>query len=141
MMFIKVYVAGLYLSEKAGTASALAIMAGPKRLQLRMLRSAGADDFSDALVSGIRDNVNAAEKIRLTERLNQLELTIKGIGATAKGDTITLDYIPELGTRLAVNGSQYGKVLAGADFYEALLSLFIGNKPVDSQLKRGLLGE
>ena len=70
-----------------------------------------------------------------------MELTIRGIGATAKGDTITLDYIPELGTRLAVNGSQYGKVLAGADFYEALLSLFIGNKPVDSQLKRGLLGE
>ncbi len=140
ILFIKVYIAGLYLNDLAATPHEVAAMPGPKRLQLRMLRSAGADDFSDALVSGIRDNVNAAEKIRLAERLQQLDLTIKSIGATAKGDTITLDYIPELGTRLAVNGVNHGKALTGADFYEAVLALFIGNKPVDSRLKRGLLG-
>ena len=141
MFFIKAYVAGLYLSEKARTAGELAIISGPKRLQLHMLRKASSDDFNDALVAGIRDNASTGEKIELAERLNQLELTIRTIGGAAKGDVITLDYIPELGTRLAINGAKHGKLIAGADFYAAVLALFVGNKPVDSQLKKALLGK
>ena len=141
ILFIKVYVAGLYLNDAAATPSEVSNMPGPKRLQLRMLRSAGAEDFSDALVNGMRNSVNVTEGIRLAERINQLDLTIRTVGAAAKGDIIALDYIPEIGTRLTVNGANHGKVISGADFYEAVLALFIGNKPVDTQLKRGLLGQ
>ena len=141
VFFIKAYVAGLYLHDKAATPHEAVTMSGPKRLQLRMLRSAGSNDFNEALTAGIRNNANAAEKIELAERLQQLELTIRTIGGTEKGDLITLDYIPELGTRLAVNGASQGKVITGADFYEAVLAIFVGNKPVDSQLKKGLLGQ
>jgi hypothetical protein len=141
IFFIKAYVAGLYLSEKASTPQDLIAMPGPKRLQLRMLRSAGPDDFNSALVSGMRKNSSEAELIKLTDRIGQLELTIKSIGSTVKGDVINLDYLPDLGTRLAVNGTSQGKLIAGADFYAALLSIFVGDKPVDASLKTGLLGQ
>ncbi|MDO8252877.1 MAG: chalcone isomerase family protein, partial [Rhodoferax sp.] len=48
VFIIKGYVAGLYLNEKAATLQEVAAMPGPKRLQLRMLRSAGPDDFNSA---------------------------------------------------------------------------------------------
>jgi hypothetical protein len=141
IFFIKAYVAGIYLSEKASTPQDLIAMPGPKRLQLRMLRGAGPDDFNSALVSGMRKNSSEAELSKLNDRIGQLELTIKAIGSTVKGDVINLDYLPDLGTRLAVNGTSQGKMIAGADFYAALLSIFVGDKPVDASLKKGLLGQ
>jgi hypothetical protein len=106
-----------------------------------MLRSAGPGDFNSALVSGIRHNSSEAELARLGERIDQLELTIKTIGATVKGDIITLDYLPELGTKLTVNGTSQGRPIPGADFYAAILKIFVGDKPVDVMLKKGLLGQ
>lgn len=141
IFFIKAYVAGLYLNEKVATPPELVAMPGPKRLQLRMLRSAGPDDFNSALVAGVRKNASEAELIRLTDRISQLELTIKAIGLTVKGDVINLDYLPEFGTRLSVNGATQGKAIAGADFYAAILSIFVGDKPVDATLKKELLGQ
>ncbi|MEI8028674.1 MAG: chalcone isomerase family protein [Comamonadaceae bacterium] len=141
IFFIKAYVAGIYVSEKVSTPQELMTLAGPKRLQLRMLRSAGPDDFNSALVSGMRKNSSEAELSKLNDRIVQLELAIKSIGSTVKGDVINLDYLPDLGTRLAVNGISQSKMIAGADFYAALLSIFVGDKPVDAMLKKGLLGQ
>lgn len=141
ILFINAYVAALYLGERVGTALEVAVMPGPKRLQLRMLQNAGPDDFTSALVTGIRKNTSDAEQIRLGDRIVQLQRTINRIGRTSKGDNITLDYLPDSGTRLAVNGVSQGQVIAGADFFDALLDIFAGEKPVDSRLKMGLLGQ
>lgn len=141
IFFIKAYVAGLYLNEKAATLPTLVALPGPKRLQLRMLRAAGPDDFNSALVAGIRENAGEAELLRLADRIIQLELTIKRIGVTVKGDVINLDYMPGLGTQLAVNGAKQGQAIAGADFYAAILGIFVGDKPVDAMLKNRLLGQ
>ena len=141
ILFIKAYVAALYVGERVGSSLEVALMPGPKRLQLRMLQNAGPDDFTSALVAGIRKNTSDAEQVRLGDRIAQLQHTIERIGRTAKGDNITLDYLPEFGTRLAVNGVSQGQAIAGADFFDALLGIFAGDKPVDSRLKKGLLGQ
>ncbi|TSA12146.1 MAG: hypothetical protein D4R79_08320 [Comamonadaceae bacterium] len=141
MFFIKAYVAALYLGDRVGSSLEVALMPGPKRLQLRMLQNAGPDDFTSALVTGIRKNTSDAELVRLGDRIAQLQRTINRIGRTVKGDNITLDYLPESGTRLAVNGVSQGQAIAGADFFDALLGIFAGDRPVDSMLKKGLLGQ
>lgn len=141
VFIIKGYAAGLYLSEKAASWQAVSDLTGPKRLQLRMLRGAGPDDFNNALVAGIRKDASEAALARLSERIAQLERTINTIGATVKGDVINLDYVPERGTTLTVNGAQKGGEIAGADFYSAILGIFVGNHPVDARLKKGLLGQ
>lgn len=137
---IKGYAAGLYLTERASTADAVLRAKGPKRLQLRMLREARPHDFNKALVSGMRKNASEAELQVLNDRIQQLERIIESIGSTKKGDTINLDFVPERGTSLSMNGSQRGDTIAGADFYNALLEIFVGDRPVDAKLKKGLLG-
>ncbi len=54
---------------------------------------------------------------------------------------IDLDYLPETGTTVAVNGVAKGSPIAGADFYAAVLAIFVGARPVDGSLKKGLLGQ
>ena len=141
VFIIKGYVAGLYLNEKATILQDVAAMPGPKRLQLRMLRSAGPDDFNSALVAGIRKNSSEAELAQLNERIGQLERTIKTIGLTVAGDVINLDYVPDVGTTLAVNGVSKGTAIVGGDFFTAVLGIFVGDNPVDARLKQGLLGQ
>jgi Chalcone isomerase-like len=141
VLFIRGYVAGLYLIEKSTVENEILVSTGPKRIQLRMLREAKAEDFNKALVSGMRRNATEAELTRLQDRLAQLERVIDSIGTVRKGDAITLDYIPERGMTLAVNGAVKGPSIHGADFYRTLLEIFIGDHPVDPRLKKGLLGQ
>lgn len=140
ILFFKAYVAGLYLSQKSTTQGDALAAPGPKRLRLRMLRKAGSEDFVDALVPGIRKNVDLAELGRLADRIAQMERTIRVIGNTAVGDVIDFDYLPDRGTTITVNGARKGAAIAGVDFYNAVLGIFVGTYPVDERLRRNLLG-
>jgi hypothetical protein len=50
-----------------------------------------------------------------------------------------LDYIPEIGTRVTVNGEEK-MTIPGEDFFRAMLTIWIGNKPVDGRLRDAMLG-
>jgi len=136
----KVYVAGLYLPEKKGTTGEVLALAGPKRVAMTMLRDLGAQQLSEALGEGIRNNSTAAEQEALKARTDELLTIMNALGEAKKGDAILLDFLPESGTRVMVNGQPRGKPIAGDDFYRALLRIWLGDKPVDGDLKQGMLG-
>lgn len=137
---IKGYVAGLYLPERAKNAAVVLGMKGPKRLQIHPLRDVGADTFIHALNDGIHRNQTEIQVQKLADRLTQLEDAMRQIGSTKRGDTINFDYAPDAGTTISINGVARTKAIPGEDFYQAVLSIFIGNSPVDRDLKNGLLG-
>ena len=140
VMLIKGYVAGLYLTARASNVTDIAATGGPKRLQLRMLRAASPDAFVDALVGGMRKNSSQPEQRLLEDRVAQLTRFIQAAGAARIGDVVNFDYVPEVGTTLTLNGTLQGNPITGADFYLAVLKVFIGEHPVDRKLKQGLLG-
>ena len=136
---VKVYVIGLYLPEKKTDAGAVLALAGPKRAEIHMLRDVGADTFTDALVEGLKANLSEADYTALEPRVKELSETMAQIGEAKKGMTIALDWTGTA-TRLAVNGKAAGKPISGEDFYKALLRIWIGDKPVQDDLKKSLLG-
>lgn len=140
VFLFKGYVAGLYLAERTAIAPEAVRADGPKRLQLRMLRNASAGDFVDAMMPGLQKNLSAEDLLRMNDRVILMERMIRSIGNTSAGDVIDFDYLPETGTTVAINGVRVGTVIRGADFYGAILGVFIGANPVDEKLKRGLLG-
>ncbi|WP_420998432.1 chalcone isomerase family protein [Cupriavidus sp. 30B13] len=137
---IKGYVAALYLPEKARNATVVLGAPGPKRLQIRPLREVDADSFIKALDEGIRENHSEMQVQRLSGRLFQLHRTMEQMGTARKGDVIDFDFSPDGGTVVAINGTPRGKPIPGEDFYQAVLRIFLGDHPVDRNLKRGLLG-
>ena len=138
--FFDVYVAGLYLAEKKSSAAEAIALPGPKRVALRLLRNVSAKTLLDALNEGMQANNSPAELDALKSQLGELAALMNAIGEAKKGDSVALDFDPASGTRVSLNGKELGKPIAGADFYRALLRVWLGDKPVQDNLKRALLG-
>ncbi len=135
----KVYVIGLYLPEKTRDAAQVLAQPGPKRVSLHMLRDVGADTFSEALIEGLKANQSAAEYGGLEARVKQLEAIMGQVGEAKKGMAIALDWTGRA-TRVSVDGKPVGEPIAGEDFYRALLRIWLGDHPVQDDIKQGLLG-
>jgi hypothetical protein len=138
---VKVYVAGLYLTEKKGAAADAIALGGPKRVSITMLRDVGAQQFNDALLDGFRANNSAAEVEKLKGPLDELSAVMSALGEAKKGSVIALDFVPGTGTRVLVDGAAKGKPIAGDEFYRGLLRIWLGDKPVDGDLTKGMLGQ
>ena len=140
--FFKVYVAGLYLPHRAGSAREVFEAKGAKRIVLVMMRDADAEQFCESVGIGLRANHTEAELERMKEQIDALMAKIRAIGEARKGTTIVLDYLPSAkGTLLQVDGVPRGATMAGDDFYDALLRIWLGDRPAQADLKRALLGE
>ena len=61
-------------------------------------------------------------------------------GEFKDGDKIDIDYIPNKGVIVSMNGKKLGTV-SGLEFKKALFSIWLGKKPADSSLKNGMLGK
>ena len=108
---------------------------------MTLLRDLTARQLTDALEEGIRANSSEAELAALKERIDALVATMNEIGSAKEKTVITLDFLPESGTRVTVDGEARGKPIPGEDFFVALLRIWLGEKPVDADLEKAMLGE
>jgi hypothetical protein len=138
--FLNIYVAGLYLTEKKVNPADILALPGAKRVSMRLMRNVTAKQLTDALELGIRDNTSAAEREALRGRLDELAGIMNSLQSAKQGDLIALDWLPGTGTRIVLNGEPRGKIIAGEDFYRALLRIWLGEDPAQESLKRALLG-
>jgi hypothetical protein len=136
----KVYAMALYLPARTDSAPAAIDAAGPKRIEIGMLRDVGAKTFSDALREGIDDNNSAAQAKAVEPQLKQLEAVMQKVGTAKEGMRIRLDWVPGAGTQVSIDGAPADAPIPGKDFYRALLRIWLGPDPVQSDLKRALLG-
>lgn len=136
----KVYVAGLYVPQKANSAAALLAQKGPRRIAITMLRNVEAESFASALNDGLRNNHSEAQLAAFASQIETLNANLKAVGEAKKGDAIHFEFVPDTGTRILVNGQPRGNAIAGEDFFAAVLRIWIGDKPADGSLKRGMVG-
>ena len=138
-LFFNVYVIGLYLPEKKTDAAAVLAAPGPKRVSIRMLRDVGADTFSDALVEGLKANHSETDYQALEPRVKQLTGIMAQVKEAKKGMAIALDWTGAA-TRVSIDGQPAGEPIPGEDFYRALLRIWLGEHPVQEDVKKALLG-
>jgi hypothetical protein len=134
-----VYVIGLYFSEHVTTAESAINATGPKRIALTFLRDVTAESLVEALYDGIRDSSTEAEFASLKTSADELSAVMLSLRGAKKGDVVALDYIPDAGAQVMMNGRAVGRPVAGHDLYRALLRIWLGDPPVDVNLKRALL--
>lgn len=133
----KVYVGSLYVPAKANNAAAV-LAKGPRRVQLNMLRDVGADQMIEALTEGINQANSAADAAAVKTQSGELAAILKGIGALKEGNVLAFDFV-DGGTRVSLNGQAKGAI-AGEAFNKALTNAWIGDKPVQDDLKKAMLG-
>jgi hypothetical protein len=138
-VFFKVYAMGLYLSKKTGSGPEAINAQGPKRILIHMLRDVDADQFIEALSEGIRANHSEPEAKALEPRVRELGAIMASVKEARKGMRIALDWTGDA-TQVLIQGKPAGGPIAGEDFYRALLRIWLGDRPVQDDLKKALLG-
>jgi hypothetical protein len=58
-----------------------------------------------------------------------------------KGDVLHIDWVPASGTYIELNSKKLIENVPDIAFYNALMRIWLGDKPVDRSLKPALLGE
>jgi Chalcone isomerase-like len=135
----QVYAMGLYLPKKTTSAAEAISGEGPKRVAIHMLRDVGAAQFTDALADGIRDNHTEVETKAHEPRVKALAATMAELKEAKKGMVIVLDMAGGA-VQMSIDGKPAGKPIDGSEFSRALLRIWLGDKPVQDDLKKALLG-
>jgi hypothetical protein len=139
--FFKVYAIGLYLPQKVTSAADAINAKGAKRVAIVTLRDLTAEQFVDALIEALKNNHDEAALKALQPKIDQFRSTMLSIGNSPEKSAVNIDWLPESGTRLSFNGAAKGSDIPGEDFYQALLKIWLGDKPVQDDLKEQLLGK
>ncbi|WP_395823626.1 chalcone isomerase family protein [Collimonas sp.] len=140
-VIFKVYTAALYLADKKTTVSDVLAAPGARRIELVMLRDVSSEDFSRAFMAGIQNNVDKADKSKIINQLLKFGELFASIPELKKGDVLTTDWIPSVGTQIHFNSKPVSENLPDQVFYNALLKIWLGEKPADDKLKLALLGQ
>ena len=136
-LMFKVYVASLYLPQRANDVQSVLAKA-PRRIQMNMLRSLSADQLADALNDGLADNNPPQTLAAIKPQIEQLSAIMKAFKDVKENDVVTLDFIGGA-TRVGLNGESRGAI-PGEAFNQALSRIWLGDKPVQPELRKALLG-
>jgi len=133
---INVYLGALYLATPTGDGASAVAADEPKVTVMHFVHSkVEAEKVRDALREGFLASADAGQP-QLAERLARFSAWFDQ--DLLKGEQIVFTYVPGQGTEVAVKGTVRG-VIEGADFMRALWSVWLGPKPVDAGLKKGML--
>ncbi|GKS91717.1 chalcone isomerase family protein [Acidovorax sp. SUPP2539] len=137
----KVYTAGLYLERKAGTPQEVAALRGPKRLSITMLRDIESAELGKLFSRGMEDNMDKASFSRLVPGVLRMSEIFSQHKKLSAGDTFTVDWLPGTGTVISVKGVAQGEPFREPEFFDALMGIWLGERPADWKLKDALLGK
>jgi len=133
---VKVYVAGLYLTHKSSDADAILKGDSPKRLAMHFLHNVSKSQMADAFEESFHDNSPEASKAMKAD----IDRLLGALEPLKEQDEMVFTYLPGSGSTLTIKG-QDKLTIAGAAFGQMLFSVWLGPKPPNSGLKKGLLGQ
>lgn len=136
-LWIDVYVAALYLLEKNKDPRKIIEADQPMAVRLEIVSSmVNSDNMSEAVREGFEKSTRGNTsplKDRIDAFIGVFSEPIK------QKDVFELVYIPDTGVKIYKNGA-YKSVIRGLDFKKALFGIWLGDQPVSTSLKNGMLG-
>ena len=130
-----VYVGALYVEETSKDPAAIIGKDGVRLVTMTMLRDLEKEKIAEAINSGFEKN----SKDKLPALKDRLEKFVAQMPEkVSKGQVLRLVYVPGKGTTVTGQGEK--AVIEGKDFSDALLNVWLGQHPVDGDLKKGMLG-
>ena len=133
---VKVYIAGLYLEQKSSDPAAIIKAEAPKQIVMKFVHGASKSQMSDAFEESFNDNSPGATKALKPD----IDRLLNALDAVKVGDQMVFTYVPGTGTTMSING-QDKLTIAGPDFGQLIMSVWLGPKPPNADLKKGMLGK
>ena len=135
-LWIEVYVGALYVVQRTNDAAAVVAADGAKRITMHMLYEVSKKKLVKAWNVGFESNTDAAV---LEKQTNQILTFNDYFNDTEVGDLWIIDIVPGTGTTVTINGKIKGTI-AGREFGNSVLNIWLGEKPPTDDLKTAMLG-
>ncbi len=137
-LFIKAYVAGLYLPQKSNNAQAIVNANDPQAVRLvitsKLITSARMEE-------AVREGFEKSTNGNIAPIKSQIEAFINVFKEPIKlGDVFELINVPGKGIEVMKNGAAKSTI-PGMEFKKALFGMWLGNNPIQADLKDKLLGK
>jgi hypothetical protein len=140
-LVFRVYAIGLYLIDRKDTAAEVLATEGPRRITIAVLRGISGTEFQRAVADHVHRLGLQHEREMVRDQMAVLVSAIsRQPDGLREGDTLTLDWVPGTGTVVQLNGKALVAPMPGQAFYNALLSIWLGDDPAEPSLKPKLLG-
>jgi hypothetical protein len=133
---VKVYVAGLYVEQKSSDPRAIIQADAAKRIVMHFLHGASKNQMAGAFDEAFNDNSPDAMKTMKAD----IDRLLGALEPVKVGDQMVFTYVPGTGTTFAINGKEK-LTIAGPAFGQVLFSVWLGPKPPNAELKKGMLGQ
>ncbi|MFZ0807509.1 MAG: chalcone isomerase family protein [Candidatus Sulfotelmatobacter sp.] len=133
---VKVYVAGLYLAQKSSDPAAILKADAPKCIVMHFVRGVSKIQITDGFTESFEGNTPDVAKTLKPE----IDRLFGALDAVKDGDEIVFTYLPGAGTSLAITGKDK-LTIASPAFAEMIFSVWLGPKPPNAALKKGILGQ
>jgi hypothetical protein len=135
--FLDIYIGALYLPAKTPDARAILGDTGPASVLMHILHGEiSKEKITGGWNEGLEKNISQKKLAAIEPQLKKFNSLFKTV---RKGDSMRIDYRPETGTEVRINGEWRGAV-EGNEFFRALLSIWLGEDPVGKSLKHEMLG-
>lgn len=136
---IRVYAAALYTTDAALTAEAALDTRTPKFLRVVMLRDIDATELGRLLTAGMQKNASRDELGRALPGMMRLGEVFAEKKRLLKGGSFSIEWVPGMGTLIAVDEVSIGAPIPEPQFFSALMKIWLGSTPADTSLKQALL--
>jgi hypothetical protein len=133
---VKVYVAGLYLERKSPDANAILTSDGTKRLVMHFVRDVSKKQIADAFEESFADNSPEATKTMKAD----IDRLLGALEDMKKDDEMAFTHVQGTGTTMSIRGKDT-VTIAGPAFSRVIFSVWLGPKPPNGDLKKGILGQ
>lgn len=138
-LFFKLYVGGLYLSEKSSNAKAIVNADKPMAVKLQITSGMiSSENMSEAITEGFEASTGG-NTAPLKSKIDEFVNTFKK-SEIVEGNVFDIVYVPGKGVESYKNGKLEGTI-DGMDFKKALFGIWLGEKPADDDLKEAMLGK
>ncbi len=135
----RIYVAALYLPQPQHEAARVLDHDVPRRLQVTLLRDISTDQNLEALKGGLVANNSPAEMAAIRPEVDHFLALVHQAREVQAGTVMQLDYLPAVGTQLKIGNQELGTI-PGERFNRDILKIWLGDDPIQSSLKKALLG-
>jgi hypothetical protein len=137
-LFIKAYVAGLYLPQKSNNAQAIINADEPQAMRLVITSKLIT---SSRMEEAVREGFEKSTNGNIAPIKSQIEAFINVFKEPIKlGDAFELVNVPGKGVEVMKNGVAK-PTIPGLEFKKALFGMWLGGNPVQEDLKNKLLGK
>lgn len=136
---LQMYDMALYLPTATTTTEQALAMPGPKQVRFVAKRSLSGGVLGVAMLNGLRKNLLPGQETRFAPHTHKIIQVFKSQPDVGKDHTFRIDLLPDHGACFYIDDDLKAAPIHAPGFNEAVLRIWLGQYPVDAELKRHLL--